>query len=362
MRILLMTHSYPPLLGGLQTATAQLAKHLAASGHDVVVVTSRYPRSLSSFERIDEVPVYRMLFLSPSLRDVVRGRIDLFLASSVLAPLHAMRLERLMRDFEPEVVNLHFPLSMIPFVMRIRRKFDFRLVVSLHGDEIERWLQPGSPSNGLRSDLSRLLRQSDAVTACSRYLLERACLLEPDVAAKGTAIHNGVHPGGLDHRTRPDDRGRYLLAYGRLTRKKGFDLLLEAFAKVSRDFPEVDLILAGDGEERAALQSLAGHLGIAHRLVFFGRASTAQVMELVQGSDFVVVPSRSEPFGIVALEALAAGAPVLATNVGGLPEILANDEARLETEVPERDGLSKTPRSAILSSRRPANPAQPPVA
>lgn len=326
MRILLMTQSYPPILGGLQTATAQLAKHLSASGHDVLVVTNRFPRALLRFERIDGVQVHRLLFLSPRLGDIVRGRIDLFLGGSVLAPLQTIRLGRLIRTFEPQVVNLHFPLSMIPFVTRVRRKFDFRLVVSLHGDEIERWLEPGAPANGLRSDLGRLLRQADAVTACSRYLLEQACMLETDVTRKGTAIHNGVDPDRFRKSSGRSERGRYLLAYGRLTRKKGFDLLLEAFARVSREFPRIDLILAGEGEERTALQSLADRLGISKRIAFFGRATPAQLVELLHRSDFVIVPSRREPFGIVALEALAAGKPVLATLVGGLPEILANDD------------------------------------
>ncbi|HEX9726193.1 MAG TPA: glycosyltransferase family 4 protein [Vicinamibacteria bacterium] len=348
MRILLMSQSYPPVLGGLQTATAQLAKHLSASGHDVLVVANRFPRDLPRFERIDGVQVHRLLFLSPRLGEIVRGRIDLFLGGSVLGPLQTIRLGRLIRIFEPQVVNLHFPLSMIPFVMRVRRKLDFRLVVSLHGDEIERWLDPGAPANGLRSDLGRLLRQADSVTACSRYLLEQACLLEPDVARKGTAIPNGVDPDRFRKGITRSERSRYLLAYGRLTRKKGFDLLLEAFARVSREFPGIDLILAGEGEERAALQSLADRLAISKRTIFLGRATPAQAVELLHGSDFVVVPSRREPFGIVALEALAAGKPVLATLVGGLPEILSNDDPNVAPSLmvtPTVDDLERGLRS-----------------
>src|SRR5262249_41558122 len=112
-------------------------------------------------------------------------------------------------------------------------------------------------------------------------------------------------------------------ACGRLTHEKGFDLLLCAFAKVAPAHHGVDLIIAGDGEEQMALRQLGSQLGLNGRVKFHGRATPEETVRLLNGAQLVVVPSRSETFGIVALEALAAGRPLLATRVGGIPETLS---------------------------------------
>src|SRR5262249_6683038 len=122
-------------------------------------------------------------------------------------------------------------------------------------------------------------------------------------------------------------RRSYILAFGRLIYKKGFDLLLTAFAQIAPRYQEVDLILAGEGEERDALRAQAQQSGLEGRVHFFGRATPEEVVRLLNGCLFVAVPSRIEPFGIVALEALAAGKRVLATRVGGLGELLIHIRA-----------------------------------
>jgi glycosyltransferase involved in cell wall biosynthesis len=323
MRILLWPASYAPVLGGLQTVAAALARQLMARGHDVRVLSNRYPRALPAAEVLDGVPVERHLFLRPGWGQLRGGRPDLFLASLYHYPGVRARLTRLMRSFRPDVVNVHFPDSQIPFVLALRHRFGFRLVVSVHGDDVERFAGDGPPSR--RPDprrLALLLRAADAVTACSGQLLERASRLEPAVAARGTVIYNGIDPARFADRT-PYRHGRpYVLAYGRLTRKKGFDLLLEAFARLVRDRPELGLILAGEGEEREVLEALARQLGVADSVRFHGRASPEAVVRLLNGCLVLVVPSRVEPFGIVTLEGLAAGRPILATRVGGMGEFL----------------------------------------
>ena len=325
MHLLLMASSYPPVLGGLQTVTHTLARHLIAQGHAVQVVTNRYPRALPRREELDGVPVERLLFLWPELGYLRRRRFDLFLASWFYGPATLLRLATTMHFFRPDVVNVHFPDGQIPYVLWLRRRFPFHLVVSLHGDEVLRWTDDGRPTTSDQRGLRRLraiLQMADGVTACSGWLLGKAVELEPSVAVKGRVIHNGVDLERFQDRTPYRYHRPFILVYGRLTRKKGFDMLLEAFAQAQTLAPDVDLILAGSGEEEMALRRQAQRLGLADRVHFFGRATSEQVVHLLNGCRFLVVPSREEPFGIVALEALAAGKPVLATRVGGLPEIL----------------------------------------
>jgi glycosyltransferase involved in cell wall biosynthesis len=313
-----MPSSYPPVLGGLQTVAHTLAEHLVRRGHAIQVLTNRYPRSLPPQSVQGGVPVRRWLFLAPQAGQVRRGRLDLFLTSLVSYPWTAGRLSRLVQAFQPEVVNVHFPDAQIPYVLRLRRRFRFGLVVSLHGHEVERYLGGGPAARQLRA----IMREADAVTACSRDLMEKAVGLEPAAGAKGTVIYNGIDPGRFLDRTPYGHPRPYVLAFGRLTHKKGFDLLLEAFARLEPGQRPVDLIIAGDGEERPALEARARRLGLDGRVYWFGRASLGEIVQLLNGCLFVAVPSRAEPFGIVALEALAAGKPVLATRVGGLCEVL----------------------------------------
>jgi len=321
MRILLISSSYPPVLGGLQTVAHTLAQLLIRRGHDVVVVTNRYPRSLPAKEVLDGVPVRRLLFLYPRLRYFQARRPDLFLAGFYFFPLSLFHLSQLVKAFKPDVVNVHYPDSQNLFVLWLRRRYPFRLVVSLHGYEVEGFDRATSWDRRL---LQQLLQEADVVTACSQYLLDRATSIEPSGAAKGRAIHNGIDPARFEDCTPHRHPRPYILAYGRLTYQKGFDLLLQAFRQVAPFHPKVDLIIAGNGEERTALETLCRQLGLNDRVAFYGRATPQEVVALLNGSEFVVVPSRWEPFGIVALEAMAAGKPVLATRVGGLPEFLAD--------------------------------------
>lgn len=309
--------------------THTLAGHLKDFGHQVRVVTNRYPRSLPAQETLDGITVQRLLFLRPNIGYLRRNRADLFLASLYFFPRTQRRLEKVMREFRPDVVNVHFPDYQTPYVLSLQRRFQFRLVVSLHGDDIERFVRWTTADSGASRDpesakaarhLRSILQSADGVTACSRDLLNKAISFEPSVSAKGQVIPNGVDPDRFMkpasyHHTRP-----YVFSFGRLTYKKGFDLLLDAFAKAERN--DLDLIIAGEGEQRTALEAQAKALGLDRHVHFFGRATPEEVVKLLHGSLFGAVPSRSEPFGIVALETLAAGKPLLATRTGGLVELL----------------------------------------
>lgn len=333
MRVLLMPSSYPPVLGGVQTVAHTLAQHLAGSGHAVRVITNRYPRSLPRSEERDGVGVDRLLFLAPS-HDLVSRRPDLLLASLYYGPTTLARLCWWVRQWRPDVVNVHFPDAQVPFVLFLRRRFRFRLVVSVHGHDVER-LNPSTPqpsAGALRRGAARLVRilhEADAVTACSQYLLSRCIELVPDVAGKGDAIHNGVDISRFGEKDAYRHPRPYILACGRLVRNKGFDILLNAFA-CTAELDGLDLIIAGEGDQWEQLLRLANDLGVAGRVHFTGKATPQHVVLLLNGCRFVVVPSRQESFGIVALEALAAGKPVVATRVGGMAEFLGAVDAECQ--------------------------------
>ncbi|MDX6498802.1 MAG: glycogen synthase [Blastocatellia bacterium] len=328
--VLIVSSSYAPVVGGVQTVAHNLAKQLIGRGHEVRVITNRYPVALPAKEIIDGVRVDRVLFLPPDFDYLRRRRPDLFAASLFYGPETQSKLRKVMRDFRPDVVNLHFPDHQIPFILKLRREFAFRLVVSLHGHDVERMdAEPATAdaekldSDSARAQLKSILSAADAITACSRHILDKANQVEASVAEKGHVIYNGVDLERFSNKACYPYPRPYVLGFGRLTHKKGFDLLLRAFAEAGATNSSVDLIIAGAGEDRDQLKSLAGELGLDQKVHFFGEASPDEIVQLLNGCLFVAVPSRHEPFGIVALEALAASKRLLASRTGGLGEFLS---------------------------------------
>jgi glycosyltransferase involved in cell wall biosynthesis len=207
-----------------------------------------------------------------------------------------------------DVVHAHFFLAGFPAVVFQRRP----VVVSEH------W------SIFLPEDPARL---GPGGRLAARVAFGRAALVLPVSAALQRAIEaHGIRarfrivPNVVDTGLfRPGDEPREgLLAVGLLYEAKGFDLLLDALARL----PDERLRLVGDGPIRSALEAQAVRLGVADRVLFHGPAPKAEVAALMRQARLVVVPSRFETSGVVAIEALASGTPVVASAVGALSELL----------------------------------------
>jgi glycosyltransferase involved in cell wall biosynthesis len=177
-------------------------------------------------------------------------------------------------------------------------------------------------SSSLRAGLRRMLRVADAVTACSEYVLRELTAFAP-IRAPACVVPNGVEPADFADAT-PASRNRpYVLGVGRLVPQKGFDVLLDACA--SPRLAGLDLVVAGDGRERARLSDRAATLGLAERVELTGALGRRALAQLLAGARAFALTSRAEPFGIALLEAMAAGVPAVATRAGGVPEF-ARDE------------------------------------
>tara|TARA_B100000579_G_C22820010_1_gene850048 strand:- start:945 stop:1982 length:1038 start_codon:yes stop_codon:yes gene_type:complete len=138
-------------------------------------------------------------------------------------------------------------------------------------------------------------------------------------------------------------------ALGRFVKKKGFDTLLEAYASLSKEEFNVKLKIGGDGPERKALKKLAVDLDIYKGVEFTGWVEN--VAEFLKGSDLFVLPSREEPFGIVILEAMAAGIPIVTTKTQGPLEILDKKMAHF-TEAGNANKMAKDIKAALRSNHR----------
>ena len=300
--------------------TRHLARELDKRGHRVRVLANRYPRTLADQELIDGVEITRWHFLSPRLEQLLNLRFDLFLAGLLYFPLTLARLVLLLRRERPDTVNLHFVGAPALFVLLARWFIRFRLIVSLHGDDVE------GLARRRRLDLAvfrSILRQADVVTACSQYLLDKVDEQVSLAGNKGRVVHNGIE---LSKKMKTPAQQTGILAVGRLFPAKGFDVLLRAHAAIKE---QALLTLVGDGPERAKLQELALSLGLNGDFRFIANQDQQEVMNAIANAAVVAIPSRRESFGLVALEAMACGKPVVATRVGGLPEVLAGADALL---------------------------------
>lgn len=143
---------------------------------------------------------------------------------------------------------------------------------------------------------------------------------------------------------------RMITAVGRLTPQKGFDDLIRAYPTIRRAVPESRLVIVGDGHMRGELESLADREHVRDGTTFAGFIDDDELVAALKSSDVVVVPSRFEPFGIVALEAMAAGVPLVVSRVGGLAEIVEDSVDGIEVE-PNNPSAIAAATVRILSDR-----------
>jgi glycogen(starch) synthase len=162
----------------------------------------------------------------------------------------------------------------------------------------------------------------------------------PGISARSSLIYNGIEAPALVLQPISFDPPQ-LLSVGRLVQEKGFDLALAAFASIRARFPTASLVIAGDGHEGEKLRRHASDLDVSAAVRFAGLVGPDTVTELINNATVVLIPSRLEGFGLVALEAALMARPVVATRVGGLPEIIIHGETGLLSEPEDAQALAE---------------------
>lgn len=319
MRVALVPSAYEPAVGGVEQLTRRLAAHLMAAGDEVEIWTMRHPPSLPDRAVVDGLVVRRFAFYLPAAHPAALVRFPR-LATGALRELRAAA-----SDFYPDVVHVQCFGVNGPYALALARLANLPLVVSLQGETVMDDHDIYGQSISLRTSLRLALRWADAVTACSRFALDDALRRFGPRRGRSQIVFNGVDlEDEVGHLPTPIPgvEPGFVLGLGRIVQKKGFDLLLHAFARLPEDCADASLVIGGDGPVLDDLRALADRLHLGGRVTFPGRLGRDQVSWAMRNAGVFVLPSRVEPFGIVVLEAMRAGRPVVVSDRGGAPEIV----------------------------------------
>jgi glycogen synthase len=330
VHVLHISWEYPPLVyGGLGRHVHAVAEAQAAAGHDVTVLTQQGPGARPA-EELNGVHVMRVKPPTPS---VPREPDALVAWVNELDTRMARSAASLLAGLAPDVVHAH-DWVVAQTATEVRRRIPAPLVVTVHATEA------GRHQGWITADLSRrvngieyrLTTIAQRIIACSGAMkFEVSQLFQVDTEAIDV-IPNGIDLG----RWRvPENQQRsaihrqaqvapLIVFIGRLEWEKGVHTLLEAAQKLVNAGRDIQVVVAGTGTYEGALQSQASALIEAGVASFTGWLPEPQLRALAAAADVVVVPSLYEPFGLVALEAGALGAPVVVARTGGLADTVSD--------------------------------------
>ena len=248
------------------------------------------------------------------------------------------------KGWQPDVVHAHDWLVAHPAIA-LAEFFDVPMVSTVHATEAGRhsgWVS-GQISRQVHAVESWFVRESDSLIACSASMSDEISdLFGPDLA-EIVVIRNGIDSSRWPFAHRRARTGPPELLYiGRLEYEKGVHDAIAALPRIRRTHPGTTLTIAGDGTQQDWLVEVARKHKVLKAVRFVGRVDHDELLRLLHRTDAAVLPSHYEPFGIAALEAAAAGAPLVTSNVGGLGEAVIDGET----------GVSFPPRDVGGAGRR----------
>jgi glycogen(starch) synthase len=326
--------------GGLARHVRKLSEHLVSEGVEVHVVT-RGGGHLDPTEERHGVVVHRVAE-PPFPKDV----------NAFVRWVQAMNGD--MRELGDELSDaLGFDLIhshdwlVATAAQRVARRAGRPWLTTVHATEYGRhqgWVQK-HPQSHIHAAEREMVTRADHVITCSRYMRSHVATVFGVPPARITPIQNGIDPRDLEpiahdltelraEYARPDEQ--LVLLVGRLVYEKGFHLALDALAPLIKKLGGVRFVVAGTGTAEAELRRQAWRLGLSRKGAFLGWVGDDMLHSLYRVADLCIVPSIYEPFGLVALEAMASGCLCVVADTGGLREVVPGD-GTVGLRFPSRD-------------------------
>jgi glycogen(starch) synthase len=309
LKLLYWSERIWPEIGGIETFIRQLMEGMDKRGHEVAVVSSSFSTASKEIDSELGFTIWRYPFADAfkkrDLRDIKKI---------------SVQVSQLVQTFQPTLIHLNTFLTSSFYYLRIPKSLRPPTLLTLHSGIKE--------TQAARQLRQQIIQDVDFVVGVSKATLQDYIHVYPDLASRSAVIYNGVNMLGAESQPLCFEKP-VILGLGRLNYEKGFDIALQAFKIVTEKFQQAKFILAGDGEERSMLEVQAQKLGIADQVNFIGYIKHNHVPELINQATMVIIPSRHEQFGIVALEAGQLARPVIASRVGGLQEIIIHQQTGL---------------------------------
>ncbi len=324
LRVLMLSWEFPPkTVGGLARHVNDLTRALARLGVDIHVVTCPV-EGADDYQLAGGVHVHRV-----SPKDLTATEFMAWVEQ--LNTAMVKMADSLLSAEKFDILHGHDWLVQ-DAALRLSANYRLPLAATIHATEYGR-------NRGIHNDIQRrihnleekLVRSADAVICCSNYMVEEVSKLFGITREKVFSIPNGVDPAnlGIPRQLVPGQKESYpdeksILFIGRLVPEKGVQVLLEAFSILLPQLPDLKLLVGGTGPYSDYLQTRVQEMGLGEKTVFLGFLNEEQRNYYLKQADAAVFPSLYEPFGIVALEAMAAQVPVIVSDTGGLSEVVAH--------------------------------------
>ncbi|MEW5959672.1 MAG: glycosyltransferase family 4 protein [Chloroflexota bacterium] len=338
MKILMLSWEYPPyIVGGLGRHVAELVPALAQLGIEVHVVTPVLEQDHSSTTVENGVTVHRVP--KPTVDD------------SVEVYEQALRINQALENYlvqasqtygRYQLIHTHDWLTGFAAIA-LQRAWNCPLVTTIHATE--RGRNQGHLPTPLQQAIDRaegeLVHQAQRTIVCSRHMSTEVQYFFQLPPHRLDVVPNGVNVLDLQNGSSPAElsafRARYapadsqiVFTISRLVYEKGIHLLVQAAPLVLQDCPRARIIIAGTGPEEKNLKQQAKNLGVADQVDFIGYVSDAERNLFLEAANCAIFPSLYEPFGIVALEAMALGCPLVVSDVGGFSEVVKHGETGIK--------------------------------
>ena len=322
MRVLIWATEYMPNIGGLAIMAHSLAVQLKRLGHDVVVISNQCEETLEcKVVEMNQIKAH----LFPFERALATG--NLSLVRSILGQIDA-----LLDHFAPDIVNIHGWMENFSFYqLRSLQKRAIPLCITVHGLWEQIWHELGKQSFAL---LAKTRAISTVSHAMMQSLLKACEIKHPSMHV----IHNGMIPSPFP--IQPIPREKELLAVGRLIKAKCFDTAFYAIQLLIGQYPDIRLTVVGEGEQLFSLLNLRDTLGLQEHIRVVGAIRPDRVSDYIDRAKLILVPSTYESFGLTALEAAMRGRPTIASDAGGLREVIEHPTTGLLVEPKNPDALA----------------------
>ncbi|MBO0864484.1 MAG: glycosyltransferase family 4 protein [Mycobacterium sp.] len=354
MKILMVSWEYPPVvIGGLGRHVHHLSTALAAAGHEVVVL-SRRPSGTDPSTHPSSDEIHEGVRVIAAAQDPHEFTFADDMMAWTLAMGHAMTRTGLSirtgdGAWRPDVVHAHDWLVAHPAIA-LAESYDVPMVSTIHATEAGRhsgWVA-GRLSRQVHAVESWLVRESDSLITCSASMRDEITELFGPGLAETTVIRNGIDAARWPFASRRPRTGPPELLYvGRLEYEKGVHDAIAALPRIRRTHPGTTLTIAGEGTQYDWLVEQVRKHRVRKATTFVGRLDHAELLAALHRADAAVLPSHYEPFGLVALEAAAAGTPLVTSNIGGLGEAVINGETGMSCPPGDVARLARAVRTVL---------------